>query len=260
VTIHDSKWYVYKQDSCAKNFGIGLFEGPGYPDAVTQLPPALASGSVGERRISRAALEDERRERVLAAFTDVFAKRGYQAATVDNLIASGKISMGGFYNLFVGKEDCFVQVYDRAVELALVRVRLALPAGADWATQATIGARALVEFAAEQPLAAKVIVLEAQTGGGEALRRYGDTVRELAAFLRRGRDEGKLGKGLPVNFEDSTASGLIWLLQTRLARGELGDAQDLFPPIARIVLEPYLGPVRAERMLRAASDERAASR
>jgi len=197
---------------------------------------------------------------LLAAFTDVFAKRGYQAATVENLIAGGKISMGSFYKFFDGKEDCFVQVYDRVVAIALDRVRLAVPADAEWATQAAIGTRVLVEFAAEQPLAAKVVLLEAQTGGGEALRRYGETVRELAAFLRRGREEGKDGARLPENFEDSTAGGLVWLLQTRLARGGLGDAEELYPQVAKVVLEPYLGSDRTQRLLRAASDEHAAPR
>lgn len=227
---------------------------------MTQLPPALASGSVEKGRISPAAREEERRQQVLAACTDVFAKRGYQAATVENLIAGARISMGGFYKFFAGKEDCFVQVYDRVVALARQRIRAALPADADWAAQATVGSRALIELAAEQPLAAKIVVLEAQTGGEEALRRHGASVRELAAFLRRGRTEGKLGERLPPNFEDSTASGLVWLLQTRLARGELGDAAELYPQVAKVILEPYLGSDRAERVLRAASDEHAASR
>jgi len=227
---------------------------------VTQLPPALASGSVEKGRISRAAREEERRQQVLAACTDVFAKRGYQAATVENLIAGAKISMGGFYKFFEGKEDCFVQVFDRVVAVAQERIRIAVAPDANWAAQATFGTRILIEFAAEQPLAAKIVVLEAQTGGEEALARYGATVREVAAFLRRGRDEGKFGGRLPENFEDSTASGLVWLLQTRLARGDLGDAEDLYPQVAKVVLEPYLGADRAQQVLRAASDEHAASR
>ena len=39
------------------------------------------------------------------ALTEVFAKRDYQAATVDHLIAAAKISMGSFYDFFGGKED-----------------------------------------------------------------------------------------------------------------------------------------------------------
>ena len=226
---------------------------------MTQLPPALASGPVAEGRISSSALEEERRRQALAAFTDVFAKRGYRAATVENLIAGAKISMGGFYKYFDGKEDCFVQAYDRAVAIARERALAALPPGCGWATQAALGTRAIVEFVAAEPLAAKIVLLEAQTGGEEAVGRYGSTVREVAAFLRRGRSEGEHGGRLPKNFEDSTASGLVWLLQTRLAKGALGDVQELYPQIAKVVLEPYVGAETAERMLRGMSDEHAAS-
>lgn len=234
--------------------------GGGYPSGVNQLPPALSSGSVEQGRISPATHEEEKRERILAAVTEVFAKRGYQAATVDHLIAGAKISMGGFYNHFEGKEDCFVQVYDRIVEQARERIRLAVGPDADWPRQAAVGTRALVELIAAEPLAAKVVVLEAQTGGSEALRRYGASLREVASFLRRGRDEGKSGAKLPETFEDATASGLVWLLQSRLARGELGTSEELYPQIVKVVLEPYLGTERTERALRAASDEHAAPR
>lgn len=224
------------------------------------MPPALSSGSVEQGRISRETHEEEKRERILAAMTAVFAKRGYQAATVDHLIAGAKISMGGFYKYFEGKEDCFVQAYDRVVDQVRERILLAVAPDADWPRQAATGTRTVIDFAVGKPMAAKIVLLEAQTGGAKALQRYGATLREVSAFLRSGRDEGNVGAKLPEGFEDATASGLVWLLQSRLARGELGAAEELYPQVAKVVLEPYLGPERAERVLRAASDEHAASR
>jgi AcrR family transcriptional regulator len=227
---------------------------------VAQLPPALSSESVEAGRISRQALEDERRERLLRAMTSVFAKRGYPAATVEHLIAGGKVSMGGFYNYFEGKEDCFVQVFDRVVAQAFERILAAVPAAADWPAEATAGLRALVAFAVEQPLPTRIVLIEAQAGGPEAVRRYNATMKAAADFLRRGRAESRAAEKLPENFEDATASGLVWLLQSRLVRGELADAEELYPQMAKVVLEPYLGSERAARVLRAASDEHAASR
>lgn len=226
---------------------------------VAQLPPALASGSVDQERISRETLDDERRERILAAMTDVFAKRGYPAATVEHLIAGAKVSMGGFYNYFEGKEDCFVQVFDRVVAQAIEQIRAAVPPDAGWPTQVTAGMRALVSFTVEQPLPARIVLLEAQAGGPEAVRRYNETLKQAADFIRRGRAEGA-ADNLPKNFEDATASGLVWLLQSRLARGELGDVEELYPQMAEVVLEPYLGTDRARRALDAAGDEHAAPR
>lgn len=251
--------HVYKEYICAKNLGIGILGGRGYPRCVAQLPPALIGNPIEEGRIPQRTVEEERRERILAGMTEVFAKRGYPAATVEHLIAGGKVSMGGFYNYFEGKEDCFVQVFDRVVDQVLARLRAAVPTGADWPGQVTAGVRALVGYAVEQPFPARIVLLEAQTGGPETVRRYSETLKQAAAFLHRGRADNPAAEALPENFEDATVSGLVWLLQSRLARGELGDPEDLWPQMAKVVLEPYLGRDGAERTLRAIGDEHAAS-
>jgi AcrR family transcriptional regulator len=214
------------------------------------MPPALARESVEKRQVSRKVRSEERREQVLERMTDVFAKRGYQAATVDNLIAGGKISMGGFYKEFDGKEDAFVAVYDRVMSEVGERLDGAFPAGSDWATRAALGLRAVVEFANEKPLAARVVLLEAQTGGELATGRYTATLREIAGFLRAGRDEGDAAANLPESFEEATASGLAWLLQSRLAKERIEDPAELWPRMAKMAIEPYLGTSRAEQVLR----------
>jgi AcrR family transcriptional regulator len=220
---------------------------------VADLPPALERKSVERKQLSRKVRSEERRERVLERMTNVFAKRGYQAATVDHLIAGGKISMGGFYQEFEGKEDCFVQVYDRAVAEVRGRLAAAIPAGSDWAERVALGMRTVVEFASERPMAARVVLIEAQTGGELALARYGATLAEVTPFLREGREAGAREQELPENFEDATASGLVWLLQNRLARERIEDPEVLWPHMAKMVLEPYLGGSRAEQVLRSVS-------
>lgn len=214
------------------------------------MPPALARESVEKRQVSRKVRSEERRAQVLGRMTAVFAKRGYQAATVDHLIAGGKISMGGFYKEFDGKEDAFAAVYDRVMGEVGTRLDAALPAGADWPTRVAVGLRTVVEFAAEQPLAARVVLLEAQTGGELALGRYTATLQWVAALLREGRDAGE-ASALPASFEEATASGLAWLLQSRLAKERIEDPAELWPRMAKMALEPYLGAARAAQIVRA---------
>jgi AcrR family transcriptional regulator len=214
------------------------------------MPPALARESVEKRQVSRKVRSEERREQVLQRMMDVFAKRGYQAATVDHLIAGGKISMGGFYKEFDGKEDAFVAVYDRVMNEVGERLEEGLPADADWGTRGAIGFRTVVEFASEKPLAARVVLLEAQTGGRAALERYTDTLGRISEFLRAGRSEGEGATALPDSFEEATASGLAWLLQSRLAKERIEDPEELWPRMAKMALEPYLGAARADRILR----------
>jgi AcrR family transcriptional regulator len=200
-----------------------------------------------DRQISRATQLAERREQVLARMTEVFAKRGYQAATVGNLIAGAKISMGNFYKEFEGKEDCFVQVYDRVMALLREQIAEEVPAEADWEAQAISGIRALVDFVGKEQLSARIVLVEAQTGGPNALRRHGETVAEAAAFLRQGREYGNAAGKLPENAEDAAASGLAWLLQSRLVRDGLKNTGNLREQVTQMALEPYLGRERAVR-------------
>jgi AcrR family transcriptional regulator len=203
-----------------------------------------------DRQLSRATQLAERREQVLARMTEVFAKRGYQAATVGNLIAGAKISMGNFYKEFDGKEDCFVQVYDRVMARLRERIEEEVPAAADWETQAVLGIRAVVVFVGEEQMGARIVLVEAQTSGPDALRRHGETLAEAAAFLRQGREFGNAADKLPENAEDAAASGLAWLLQSRLVRGGLKDTENLREQVTQMALEPYLGRERAGRAAR----------
>ncbi len=192
----------------------------------------------------------ERRELVLARMTEVFAKRGYQAATVENLIKGAKISMGNFYKEFDGKEDCFTQVYDRVAARARARIAAEVPAGSNWEEQAVAGIRALISFIGEEQMGARIVLAEAQTSGPTALRRHAETLAEAAAFLRRGREFGSAAGKLPQNAEDAAASGLLWLLQSRIVRGDLGETEKLREQITQMTLEPYIGRDRAARAAR----------
>jgi AcrR family transcriptional regulator len=205
-----------------------------------------------DRQISRATQVAERRERVLAGMTEVFAKRGYQAATVGNLIAGAKISMGNFYKEFDGKEDAFLEVYERVIARGRERISAAVPAEADWETQAISGIGAVIEFVSDEPMSARIVLVEAQTCGPEVLGRHGETLAEGAAFLRGGREFGSAAGKLPENAEDSAASGLAWLLQSRLVRGPIEDADRLCEQITQLALEPYVGRRQAERVAKKA--------
>ena len=217
---------------------------------MTQLPASLTDRSLEDRQISRATQRAERRELVLSRVTEVFAKRGYQAATVGNLIAGAKISMGNFYKEFDGKEDCFVEAYDRVIDRARDRVGAEIQPGSDWEEQALGGVAGLIDFVAQEPMGARLVLVEAQTSGPVVLRRHAETLAQLSAFLRRGREYGSTAGRLPVNAEDAAVSGLVWLLQSRLTRDGMKEVVTLRRHIAQLVLEPYVGRDRAVRASR----------
>jgi AcrR family transcriptional regulator len=220
---------------------------------VAPLPPSLTDSSLEDRQLSRAIQLAERRERVLAGMTEVFAKRGYQAATVSNLIAGATISMGNFYKEFEGKEDAFLKVYERAVARVRKRMSEKVAADAGWEAKAISGIGALVTFVAEEPMCARIVLVEAQTSGPALLRRHEQVLVEAAAFLREGRQSGDAAGKLPENAEDAAVSGIAWLLQSRLVRGRIGEVERLREQVIQLALEPYVGRRRAERVAKKAA-------
>jgi TetR/AcrR family transcriptional regulator len=218
---------------------------------VARLPQPLSNSPVGRTRLSREALNEHQRERILTTATEVFAKRGFTATTVDNIVAAANIGVGSFYAHFEGKGECLLAVCDRISHEVHAQLEATTPADGDWAERALAGLHAFLSFIVAKPLAARVMMLEAQTGGPETLARYGEGLEEVAAFLREGRSAAKLDPATPATFEEAAASGLAWLLQGRLVRGEADDLNSLFVEMAEVALEPYLGAQQTKAKIRA---------
>lgn len=206
---------------------------------------------VGREKLPREVMKSHQRERVLDAATEVFAKRGYSATTVNHIVASAKIGVGSFYALFDGKEDCFLQAYDRILADARKRISAANPPDASWPEQAYAALRTALELIAEEPLRARVVLVESQTAGSAGLARLERTVDDLVPLLRRGREHSPTAQELPATLDVATLGGLLWFLQQRIALGQLEEPIDLLSEAVEIAIEPYLGPVATERLLAA---------
>jgi AcrR family transcriptional regulator len=206
---------------------------------------------VGETRLSREELSERQLRRILDGATRVFARRGYQDSTVDNIVTAADVGVGSFYAQFDGKEECLDKVCERMEAEVGTVLAEALHEGG-WAERLCDGLLAVLRLAAENPLSARVVLLEAQTGGPKVLARYGAMIDRIADYLKGGRAASTLDREWPPAFEEATASGLCWLLQARLVRGQLEEVDSLFEEMAEVVVEPYLGPAATRRAVTAA--------
>ena len=226
---------------------------------MARLPQHLAKTPVGRERLSREELDRHQRRRIIDAAIGVFAKRGYQATTVDNIVSASKGSVGGFYTHFEGKEDCLLAAYEQIVDEAREQIESAVASASGWAPRALAGLHELLELISARPLQAKVALVEVQTGGPVALERYGETLEFVVASLEGGRKVGDLDPPPPESQEAATANGLAWLLAQKLVRGEAKEVRELFGQMAEVVLEPYLGAARTRREIAAFKKSLAAS-
>lgn len=90
--------------------------------------------------MTRAQTQARTRERLLTAAADVFARRGFQAATVEEIAARAGYSHGAVYSNFAGKEDLFLAVFERYMSERIEEVARATAFEGSFAERARAGA------------------------------------------------------------------------------------------------------------------------
>ena len=186
------------------------------------------------------------RERILDAVERLVAANGLAATSIEAIVKQAGVSSVTFYEFFEGKEECFAAAFDRAVEAgseALARAAAGDPAagGFSWSEEVATGLRALTRLIAARPERARLVLVEAQTGGPELSRRFEAALDRVAAKLREGRELPTAPADLPATHEEATAGSLAWLLREKLETGGAEGLQKLYPELIDIALAPYLG-------------------
>jgi AcrR family transcriptional regulator len=218
---------------------------------MVRLPTHLQGSSAGEEQLSREVLARHQRERVLSNVIPVFARRGYQATTVDDLLAAGKVGVGNFYSLFEGKEDCFLAAFDWVLASIRGRIDDAYRDAKTWPEGALLGLRELIVYVCAEPVATRIVLVEAQAAGPAATARYEALLDEVTARLRSGRRRGVARPDLPQRFEQTSIAGLAYYLQQCLLGASTLDPAALLGEVAPLVLEPIVGAAELRRLLAA---------
>ncbi len=219
---------------------------------MASLPEQLSAEPAGRHDLSRELIAAHQRDRVADAAIEVFAKRGYLSTTIDHIVAAAHVGVGSFYELFDGKEDCFLRCFDRALARGRELLSAAVPSAAPWPEQVYAALHALLDLLVAEPPAARLVLVEAQTGGPKALARFESTLDTITPLLRRGRAVSPVADELPAMLEEATLGGLVWFLQQRIAFGELDAGPTLFADALGLVLDPYLGETGTAALIAAA--------
>ena len=69
-------------------------------------------------------IKDERREQILSAALKVFARKGFAATKISDIVAQGGMSHGLVYHYFRSKEEIFFTLLKRAIETSIQSVTL----------------------------------------------------------------------------------------------------------------------------------------
>ncbi len=217
-------------------------------EVATELGPLPA----GHHGLSREQIADSQRERLLAAIAQEVAAHGYRGTTITDVVKVASVSTRDFYELFDGKEDCFLLAFEA------VRDHLELLAGEaaagkdDWPGQVVAVLRAGLEFFSAEPELARLCLVESVSATPQIAVRFREAVLACVPALARGRAALADSDSLLPETEDAILGGIVSLATRSIVAGDAAKLPELLPDLVDFALTPYLGAGRAAELAAAA--------
>jgi len=189
------------------------------------------------------------RERLLAAMTRTVTEIGYNALTVQNVLARAGISRPTFYEQFEDKEDCFMAAFDASAAQMQKRIEAAVAdAGLSWRDKLRSGIAELLRFVANEPEAARMVIVEARASSPAGLLRRDELLDRFAscidALVREDLDEPPSAIAAA-----GVVGGIESVLYARLQKGETEDLDSLLPSLMYFAVLAYAGQEAASEEL-----------
>jgi AcrR family transcriptional regulator len=195
---------------------------------------------VAEARQTRAERKADTRARLLVAAKEVFARRGYQGASVDEIAAEAGFSTGAIYSNFAGKEELFLALAEEQIHARSREVAAAVASLTSVSDRAHEGAREWIGFVEREPHTVLLMMefwafaLRDPEVKPEVAARFADMRGELTRLIADGTRDFGLELTLPAEHlaiaVDALAEGIA---RQRLADPEavprelLGDVLNL---------------------------------
>jgi AcrR family transcriptional regulator len=182
----------------------------------------------------------------------VAAAKGYEAATVTDVVEVAGVSLETFHEMFDDKEDCFLEAYDAVIDVLVAHVTSAYEAaaGESWPDRMTAALRALVSLLAAESDIARMAMVEVTAVGERARERYRAALTRFSRLLDDGREYAPGGNSLPPDTARFAIGGATSMIFDEIRAGRGPELERILPDLVFAVLMPYLGPEAAEDEMR----------
>lgn len=224
--------------------------------------------------LSREKVEDFQRARIVSAMVEVSSELGYLGAAVAPVVARAGVSRRTFYELFDGREDCFLAAFEWGVEHAREAMAEGYVSRRSWRERVRHALAALLVLLDSEPELARVCVIEALGAGRLVLARRSQISNELIVALEADAPRSRGGAdALPLLTAEGVVGGAFSVLHGRLLEArryaskgddvsektqDAGGGRrliDLHGQLMALIALPYLGPRAAgEELTRQAPD------
>lgn len=189
--------------------------------------------------LPRDFIAGHKRRRMMEAIAELTAEKGYEATKIADIVRRAKVARKTLYDNFDGKEDLFLAAVDFYLsELRARVIDACAKSEGPWQRRVDAGLEAFLDFLAEQPVVARMCMIEALAATPRAADRYDAEVHELVELLRAAVPAQS---GLPETIEETLVGGVAWIANQQIRRGEAEAARELLPELSEFLLSPYQG-------------------
>ncbi|MBK5220490.1 MAG: TetR/AcrR family transcriptional regulator [Thermoleophilia bacterium] len=219
-------------------------------DSSSAPDPGEKSGSGGA--LERAYAVRSEHERILEAMLRVVAERGYETATLAEVVEVAGVTRAEFDHRFADKEACFLQAYDAVFDVLVAHVSTAFESAASepWPDRVVTALRALAELMAAEAELARMAIVEVTAIGGDARVRYREALDRFVPFLEQGREASPQGAELPADTARFAIGGVTSMVFAEIRADRSAELEAILPDLVFAVTMPYLGVAAAEVEMR----------
>jgi AcrR family transcriptional regulator len=192
---------------------------------------------------------------MLVAIVSAVSEKGYQAATVEDVVRGSGVSRKTFYEQFKNKEDCFLAAYDELVGRLVATVDEAYHAQTSWQARVVAAVGALLEFFASEPEAAKVGMIEVMAAGPVALERYRLAQRGFTVYMQETAARASYTEEISRRAALAAIGGMAAVIAEMVREGKTRQLPAIRDDVATFGLAFFIGSAEAQRAVEAARAE-----
>jgi AcrR family transcriptional regulator len=213
----------------------------------------------GRHGLSREAVAESQRERLLKSMTVTVGKRGYRDAHITEVVDRAGVSRRTFYEHFEGKEECFAAAYERAMQQLVMKTLGASETETEWVDGLRAGLAAMLKAVARHREAARVCFVEILAAGPQAIERRNEAMRGFLPLFEAAPTQVPRTMRIFEALGMGRVADLGEVLHREVAAGRCDELPGLLPELMYMMVLPLLGPEAAAlELARGAEHEEAA--
>ncbi|MEY2463814.1 MAG: hypothetical protein QOH64_1952 [Acidimicrobiaceae bacterium] len=194
--------------------------------------------AVPVEKLTRERRRQQTRDVLIAAATEVFARRGFEGASLEEIAETAGFTRGAIYKNFAGKEELFFAVTDRLNEQVIAAFRAIAPASAatkewDFSALAAMWRASVADFHDLFAIGKEyeLYVLRNPRARKRAVAHRQKNRELVAAFI----DEVAERTGMTLRLPAPILASIILAAADGLAYSARVDGEDLFGPFLELL-------------------------